>query len=543
MASGTTTSDATAAAQAPHLDNRALVANLVCRVLLASIGIVLCWVPFRLLHRNGEFAAVVLIVDVAVMNLFTVVNSLIWRSDDLASWWSGRGLCDLEVYLSAPLQTIYAASIFTVMHHLADRVKAPRVKPLDNREKTRKHLVQAAMIFPVPIVQLVFTWFDLAQRYVVGTLVGCSAVYDSSWPKAIVYDIPAAAFAILAVPFAFLTWRRFRAVAQKSQAASRSNRAVSSRATRARRRLYNMSLSILVVYLPIMVYYMVVNIRDTLASYKAYNYSQIHWSGTPYPWDAILFIPSSIVPSAVMNQPWVPISTTIAIVTFFGTGADAREMYRAGKTRSCEIVLDGNETQDSSSGSTKTTAKVANTNDCTRQDAILPTTRPDRHTTTYLEAQTTSALHTEQEQHIPLEASASGPAIPIPPRQSSLRQSFLFRRPTLPSFSLSMRLPSLPSAGRSRHTSGASGASVASNRATGGGRSGGDGDDDDDFELMLPLHTFPATERPSLSLRTASPVTVQTIQYAAPSQEMTGKFKKSGGLGGRGQVRIPILPH
>jgi pheromone a factor receptor len=189
-------------AQAPATDPGLLLANLISRVILAFLGILLCWVPVRILVRNGEFSAVVLIIDVAIMNLITILNSIIWHNDDWDTWWDGAGLCDAEVYLSGPLQTIYAASIFTILYHLTQQLKLTRTWRLDHDEKTRRNMIQAAIIFPIPCVQLVFTYFDLAQRYIVGTLIGCSAVYDNSWPKNLVYDAPPAVFAVLSVPYA-----------------------------------------------------------------------------------------------------------------------------------------------------------------------------------------------------------------------------------------------------------------------------------------------------------------------------------------------------
>ncbi|KAI2642932.1 GPCR fungal pheromone mating factor [Xylaria nigripes] len=303
-----------------------LLVNLAARVILAIVGILLCWVPFRLLLRNGEFAAVVLIVDVVLMNSFTIVNSLIWHSDNWATWWDGAGFCDVEVYLSGPLQTLYAASIFAVMYNLAQQVKLAR--PGHNRgEKIKRNLIQVAIIFPIPLVQLLFTHFDLAQRYIVGTLIGCSAVYDSSWPKNLVYDAPPAAFAVLSVPYAVLLWRRYDAITKRTRSVLKSNSNAAARANRTRRRLFKMSLSILVIYLPIMLYYLCNNIKDTLLSYKTYDYHRIRESATPYPWNTILFVPSWIVPAAIMNQPWIPIATSVAIVSFFGTTTEAQEIY------------------------------------------------------------------------------------------------------------------------------------------------------------------------------------------------------------------------
>ncbi|KAI1417504.1 pheromone A receptor-domain-containing protein [Hypoxylon sp. FL1857] len=182
--------------------NPSLQANLAFRVILAIIGTALCLVPFRLLWRNGDFAAVVLIVDVALMNFFTVLNSLIWHSDNWDEWWSGAGLCDIEVYVSVPLETIYAAAIFEVIRQLAQQVKLARATELTRKERNRRVLIQAAIIFPIPLVQLLFTWFDLAQRYNVGTIIGCMAVFDNSWPRFVVYDAPNPLFVAASVPFA-----------------------------------------------------------------------------------------------------------------------------------------------------------------------------------------------------------------------------------------------------------------------------------------------------------------------------------------------------
>lgn len=227
----TTTGYSDSSAAANQGPNAKLLANLVARVTLAVLGTLLCWAPLRVLARNGEFAAAVLVATVCGLNAITVVNSLLWRSDDWARWPSGRGLCDLEVYLLVPLDTTYAAAVFAVVRRLAAQMRLTAAgMPLAAnsraslaagggggggagggmglgggrawRERIRAVLAQAAVIFAVPLVQVLFTYFDLAQRFVVGTLVGCSAVYDNSLPKILVFDVPPAAFAIASVPYA-----------------------------------------------------------------------------------------------------------------------------------------------------------------------------------------------------------------------------------------------------------------------------------------------------------------------------------------------------
>ncbi|KAI1143769.1 pheromone A receptor-domain-containing protein [Hypoxylon sp. FL0543] len=312
-----------------YAPNPSLQANLAFRVILAIVGTSLCIVPFRLLWRNGDFAAVVLILDVALMNFITVLNSLIWHSDNWDNWWDGVGLCDLEVYIWMPLQTVYAAAIFAIIRQLARQVKVARATEPSRGERKRRVLMQAAIIFPVPLFQLLFTWFDLAQRYNIGTGVGCTPVFDNSWPRFLVYDAPNPLFVLASAPFAVLTWTRYRAISKKTREALKSNSAASARANRTRFRLYNMSMSILVVYLPVSIYLLVYNIQNAArASWRPYSYKRIHYEASPYPWNAILYVPSWMMSTATMNQPWISIATTVAIVAFFGTTRDGLQMYR-----------------------------------------------------------------------------------------------------------------------------------------------------------------------------------------------------------------------
>ncbi|KAI0007801.1 pheromone A receptor-domain-containing protein [Xylariaceae sp. FL0662B] len=313
-----------------YAPNPSLQANMVTRVLFAIIGTLFCWVPFRLLYRNGHTAAVVLIADVALLNTITVLNSLIWRSDNWDDWWDGTGLCDVEIYLLPSLDTVYSASIFAIVLHLAQQVKLMRAARPTQRERKRRAWIQAAIIFPVPIIQLLFTWFIIQRRYEIYTLIGCVPVYNNSWPSSLVYDAPSPAFVLASVPFAFLSWKRYRAISKTTREALKANTAASARANRTRLRLYNMSLSILCVYLPVTVYMTVSNIQYLATfTYAPYDYAQIHWGNRDlYPWDAVLFVPSWGASTLSLNRPWVPIATTVVIVAFFGTTRDALDMYR-----------------------------------------------------------------------------------------------------------------------------------------------------------------------------------------------------------------------
>ncbi|RYP45503.1 hypothetical protein DL768_008170 [Monosporascus sp. mg162] len=472
--------------------NPKLLANLVVRVLLAALGTCLCWVPLRLLARNGEFAAVVLTTTVCILNLTTVVNSLLWRSDDWRSWPSGRGLCDLEVYLLQPLNTAYAAAVFALVRRLAGQVRlatalpAPVAASRQRALRRRAVMVQSLVIFSVPVVQVAFTWFDIAQRFVVAALVGCSAVYDNSWPKVLVFDVPPAAFAVAAVPYAYLTYARYRAISQVTKSAlGPRNTPAALRASRTRRRLYNMCLAILTAYLPLQLFYLSAGVRETAAAsaYRAYDLERVHGEdgsgfsgddgsggnghGNPYPWSAILFVPSWLVPASAMNQAYVAIATTAVIFVFFGLGEEARGTYRRCALRiglgRCWPALrrdDGSRAFLANRGPEGFSHRRGNTADDTLDlDDILREGGQSGLDTAYITA--TKNNNKRKNQVCPESASSAGagslasvPSSPpestavirpiIPPRGSSLRDAGV-RRFRLPSVPPSVTLPTLPS--------------------------------------------------------------------------------------------------
>ena len=101
----------------------------------------------------------------------------------------------------------------------------------------------------------------------------------------------------------------------------------SSRAQRARRQLYLMTVSLLVPFFPIVVALAVLNIKD-LGPIEKYDYNAIHNRVYPYTWDSIIFMPSTTIPFSLMNLGYIPILSAIPVFIFFGTSKDALNDYR-----------------------------------------------------------------------------------------------------------------------------------------------------------------------------------------------------------------------
>ncbi|KID68377.1 pheromone receptor, partial [Metarhizium hybridum] len=311
----------------PPYTSPGLTANLVCRVLLAVVANLVCLVPLRLLYRNGELAAVVFILNIQIKNLETIINALIWRNDDIMSWWAGYGWCDFDAYIHNISIGLFVTCLLAIMRNLAQQVGLMRANALTTRERRRRNLIQALIIFPFPILQLALTWPLTAQRYLVGTLMGCNWIPHPSWPFLIFFVLPPPIFALITTGYAILIYKRFRQVHKTTETALCGNRIAQQRSQRTRRKLYLMVISILVPFLPIVIALSVLNIMD-MHGIKPYSYDQVHNHASPFPWNTIIFFPSSEISWTYMNNCYIPIATAIPIFVFFGLTKDAINDYR-----------------------------------------------------------------------------------------------------------------------------------------------------------------------------------------------------------------------
>ncbi|GKT99462.1 pheromone a factor receptor [Fusarium langsethiae] len=306
-----------------------LTANLVCRVLFGIISNLACIVPLKNLYRNGEFAAVVFIANIELANLDTIINALIWRNDDTSKWWSGQGLCDISPYYTNFLNALFGTCLLAIMRNLAQQVGLLRANPLSVQEKRRRNLVQALIMFPLPIIQITWVWPLTTQRYAVATLVGCSWIAWPAWPYMTFFVIAPVIVALITSGYAILTYIRFRQIARTTRTAINSSRSANQRAQRTKRRLYLMVLAILIPYLPVVVTLAVLNMLGAFPL-QPFDYDLIHNRTWPYPWSAVILVPSNGFTFIHLNNCYIDILAAIPVVLFFGMTKDAINSYRRG---------------------------------------------------------------------------------------------------------------------------------------------------------------------------------------------------------------------
>ncbi|KAF5696725.1 pheromone a factor receptor [Fusarium globosum] len=263
-----------------------LTTNLVCRVLFGLIANIACIVPLKNLYRNGEFAAVVFIANIEWSNLDTIINALIWRNDDTSKWWNGEVFCDINAYYVNFTGALFGTCLLAIMRNLAQQVGLLRANALTVREKRRRNLVQALIMFPLPIIQVAWVWPLTTQRYAVATLAGCSWIAWPSWPYMVFFVLAPVTVALVTSGYA-------------------------------------------IPYLPFVVTLAVLNMLKAFPL-QPFDYDLIHNRVIPYPWSAVIFVPSNGVNFGYLNNCYIHILSAIPVVIFFGMTKDAMNSYRRG---------------------------------------------------------------------------------------------------------------------------------------------------------------------------------------------------------------------
>ncbi|KAK2054393.1 pheromone receptor [Colletotrichum caudatum] len=323
---------------APYTDAR-LRANLVCRVVLAVLANAACGVPLRNLCRQGELAPAVFVGTVVVANCLAAANALAWRDDDVYRWWDGRVWCDLHAYLYQPLMPLYWLSVVAITRNLAQQMDLSRAGPLSGRERCRRRLVQALIVFPLPVVQAALLYPISSQRYRIATLTGCMWSGHPSWPLFVFFLAPRLLAVLASVYYAVLTWRRYSLVAQVTRSAFMSNGSAASRASRTRRRLFLVVVCVLVPYAPVECYVAATQFRASFLS-DGFDFHWIRQRADPFPWNTILLLPSSSLGFFELNHQYLVMATAAPVFYFFGMTEDAAGTYhRALRTFGLGRVL------------------------------------------------------------------------------------------------------------------------------------------------------------------------------------------------------------
>lgn len=178
-------------------------ANAVALPIFAALALLVTYLPLRSFYHVKNVAACSIILVLDTVNLLTLINAVIWPSDDWESWWLGYGLCDIEVLLRFPITMALATSLCCLSKSLADALDTEHAVFNQSKAQRRRKLIgEVLFCWAVPVLQMALHYTVQAGRYMIAPVFGCTDRLDNSWPMIVIIIMWCPIFTLLNVYYA-----------------------------------------------------------------------------------------------------------------------------------------------------------------------------------------------------------------------------------------------------------------------------------------------------------------------------------------------------
>ncbi|KAL5337146.1 pheromone A receptor-domain-containing protein [Aspergillus crustosus] len=300
--------------------NTAPSAQAVTLQTLSFLAIAASVSPLALHWKNRNFPASMLMSWFIILNLFNVMNAFIWPTDDIANWWDGKGLCDIEVKILIGSYVALPGCLVCIFRSLAIVMDTSRATFVPSRrQRWQNRAVEILFCVLVPVMAAIMHIVYQGNRYFIFAVSGCVTSLDESWVSLALGYIWPLVVCFIATYYCGLVLFRLRRYRNQFNEIVRS---ANSSFNRSRfLRLFLLSFLMLVALIPMQSYMIYMQIQMSLP-WHAYSWSFLH--GTT--WGVITKIPTNGV---VYFDRWVPIAGGFVGFFFFGCGKDATRMYRS----------------------------------------------------------------------------------------------------------------------------------------------------------------------------------------------------------------------
>ena len=134
--------------------------------------------------KARNLAASSLVFWILLANLMNFINPLIWPTDNVEDWWSGYGLCDIEVKLQVAMWFGVVGSVVCVMRNLAQVLDTEHTTMSPSPAQRRRQIVITCLYcFGGPIYAIAIHYIVQPSRYYIFAISGCTPSVADSWPQ------------------------------------------------------------------------------------------------------------------------------------------------------------------------------------------------------------------------------------------------------------------------------------------------------------------------------------------------------------------------
>ena len=175
----------------------------VMQAVLAGFAVCVNVPPLIWHCKHTNFAAIVLIFFILLMNLFDFLNALTWRNDDLASWYNGVGFCDIQVKLFWAGTTALPSAVVCILRKLAMVMDTKNITISPTKaQKRRERLFEIGLCVGIPILTVICDFLFMIPRYMIVGISGCTPRLSFSWTTIVFINFPPLLISIWAAYYA-----------------------------------------------------------------------------------------------------------------------------------------------------------------------------------------------------------------------------------------------------------------------------------------------------------------------------------------------------
>lgn len=158
----------------------------VAMPVLACFTMIINIAPFIWHVKNRNLAAASLVFWIVLTLFFDFINALIWPKDDIANWFKGFILCDIEVKLMLAATVGIPGSLASIMRNLAMVLNTEKpVLMRTTAQRRRQLIIDSLFSFGFPVYMMAIHYVVQPSRYYIYAIAGCVVSFDDSWPTVV----------------------------------------------------------------------------------------------------------------------------------------------------------------------------------------------------------------------------------------------------------------------------------------------------------------------------------------------------------------------
>lgn len=157
-------------------------AQAVAIPLLSLLAIILSLPPLAWHGRNRNLPAFCFAGWLLICNVFILANAFIWPDDNVDSWWSGVGLCDVEVKVLIASYLGLPGALMCIFRNLSQILDTSATALIPTQTQRRRNLViNIAFCLGLPVLFSIISFVVQRNRYMIFAISGCVPSFDESW--------------------------------------------------------------------------------------------------------------------------------------------------------------------------------------------------------------------------------------------------------------------------------------------------------------------------------------------------------------------------